>query len=84
MNKNSFTLQIVFVAVFFVLGFSTIRAQFNYGNNASNNKTLNVRAGNNITLQSGFSVELNGQFTADTENVSDCGSSTVVFANREQ
>jgi peptidyl-Asp metalloendopeptidase len=40
----------------------------------SNSSILNLRAGNDITLQPGFTSELGSEFSANIEPVSDCGS----------
>ncbi len=42
----------------------------------SNGSALNLRAGNAITLQPGFTAELGSEFSASIETVSDCGSTT--------
>lgn len=42
----------------------------------SNGSALILRAGNEIALKPGFSAEFNSEFSARTETVSDCGTST--------
>ena len=41
-----------------------------------NEKTLNLRAGNSITLQPGFSTNIGAEFSASIESVCDCGTSS--------
>ena len=41
--------------------------------NVSNGNTLSMRAGNSINLQPGFSVQTGAEFSAEIEEIDDCG-----------
>ena len=41
--------------------------------NVNNGNTLKMRAGNSINLQPGFSVQTGAEFSAEIEEIDDCG-----------